>query len=510
MSIEITIVKSPSDLQSAKPYQIFTEQGGTIGRGSDNTWTVEDPEKFVSTKHSQIVFEHGQYYLMDVSTNGTFLNGSSEPVGHGNRVPLKDGDRFALGEYEFLVSMGNSSRGAPGASDDPFSTGTFADTGNGGDSGQDMLSMLSDTRTDPFSGASPGFDASIAPLLTPGYTENDPLQALDDAAGRGRAHNPFMGRGDSGSQADNADPMQHAVKWPNSFPDPNSAIPENWLDDDAPSADLRPPQKFADRAPPVSVDPQAIQKLQALEQRCAALEAERQKLLGHIKVLTQQQRNTRAVAPVTASPAQPGAVDGTLVEAMGLAKWDLSVQKKAEISQIAGAIVRETMEGLMQALAFRKKIKEEFRINVTTIQPVENNPLKFSANLEDALENMFVKDNKAYQKPLDAVREGFCGISEHQLAVLAGMQAAFRGMIDRLDPTSLEQRFEKYRKAGVIKVGQKAKNWESYKEFHKDLVGDIDKSFQHLFGYDFVQAYEEQLQRLLVARKTRAKSSARD
>ena len=224
--------------------------------------------------------------------------------------------------------------------------------------------------------------------------------------------------------------------------------------------------------------------------------------------LTLQQRNARATAPAPAPNA--GAVDATLIEAMGLSKWDLSVQKKAEISQIAGAIVRVTMEGLMQALAFRKKIKEEFRINVTTIQPVENNPLKFSANLEDALENMFVKDNKAYQKPLDAVREGFHGISEHQLAVLAGMQAAFRGMIDRLDPNSLEQRFEKFRKAGVIKVGQKAKNWESYKEFHKDLVNDIDNSFQHLFGHDFVQAYEDQLQRLLVARKARSKSSAKD
>jgi type VI secretion system FHA domain protein len=125
---------------------------------------------------------------------------------------------------------------------------------------------------------------------------------------------------------------------------------------------------------------------------------------------------------------------------------------------------------------------------------------------------MFIKDNKAYQKPLDAVREGFHGISEHQLAVLAGIQAAFRGMLERLDPDSLEQRFEKYRKAGVLKVGQKGKNWDSYKEFHQDLVNNIDNSFQHLFGYDFVQAYEDQLQKLLMARKAkaRAKDSTKD
>jgi len=117
---------------------------------------------------------------------------------------------------------------------------------------------------------------------------------------------------------------------------------------------------------------------------------------------------------------------------------------------------------------------------------------------------MFIKDNKAYMNPLDAVKEGFQGISEHQVAVLAGIQAAFRGMVERLDPDALEKRFEKYRKTGVIKVGQKGKNWESYKEFHQDLVNNMDNSFQYFFGYDFVQAYEEQLQRLVMLRKAKA------
>lgn len=156
----------------------------------------------------------------------------------------------------------------------------------------------------------------------------------------------------------------------------------------------------------------------------------------------------------------------------------------------------------MRVLSFKKKIKEEFRINVTTIQPVENNPLKFSANLEDALENMFIRENNAYKKPVEAVQEGFQGIAEHQVAVLAGMQAAFKGMIERFDPEALEKRFEKYNKSGVIQFGQKGKNWQSYKAFHADLMNDIDNSFQHLFGYDFVQAYEEQMQRLAIARKS--------
>jgi len=53
---------------------------------------------------------------------------------------------------------------------------------------------------------------------------------------------------------------------------------------------------------------------------------------------------------------------------------------------------------------------------------------------------------------------------------------------------------------------QKAKNWELYLEYYNDLAGDIDNSFQFLFGDEFVQAYEDQLQQLVIARKQQNKT----
>jgi hypothetical protein len=38
-------------------------------------------------------------------------------------------------------------------------------------------------------------------------------------------------------------------------------------------------------------------------------------------------------------------------------------------------------------------------------------------------------------------------------------------------------------------------------------VGDIDNTFQYLFGDDFVQAYEDQLQKLAITRKSNKKPS---
>lgn len=495
MSIEITIVRSPGSVQIAKPCQIFTEQGGTIGRAPGNTWIIEDPDRFISSKHSQVAFENGYYYLLDLSTNGTFYNGSREPIGSGNRVVLKDGDRFTLGEYEFLVSMRNSTAASPFA--DPFGPGSFSGAGSAPPSETTRAGGHADN---PFADPSGGLVSSIIPALSPGLQDTDPLAALD-RANRIGAQTPFSIPAAPGVQRDDADPLQQAVKWP------GGAIPENWDDDEAPGHARSPQAPRSPRLEPVTSSPPPVSgRIEQLEQKCGELEQENQKLLDRIAALNLQIGKEQEKKAATAPAAPVAGGDAALIEAMGLAKWELSGQKKAEISRVAGELVRECVAGLMQALTFRKKIKEEFRINVTTIQPVENNPLKFSANIEDALENLFVRDNKAYQKPLDAVREGFHGISEHQLAVLAGIQAAFRGMLDRLDPAALEQRFERYRKAGVIKVGQKSKNWDAYTEFHKELVNNLDNSFQHLFAYDFVQAYEDQLQRLLVARKSKNKS----
>jgi type VI secretion system protein len=503
MSIEISLVKSPDNVQNAKVCQIFTERGGTIGRSQDNTWVVEDPERFISSVHSQIVFDGGQYYLADISTNGTFLNGSAEPIGNGNRVPLKNGDRFMLGEYEFLVSL--QSGGASGFADqsDPFSSAQFvvnseqgsADLGGFGDALSDF--------NDPFANHVVDTYANIAPLFSSGHEETDPLAMLDKVD-QHKQDNPFLNSLIKNNQPDNADPMQHAVSWP-------SMIPDDWDKDVTASHNMDDFNVGRQSSPePISkstYDKDILEKLQDSELKREALEVENEKLLAEVIQLKQKLKNLQNSRAETNVVRPIGRVDETLVEAMGLDGRKLTQAKKGEISATVGVLMRESIAGLMQALSFRKKIKEEFRINVTTIQPVENNPLKFSANIEDALENMFIKENKAYMKPIDAVREGFQGISEHQVAVLAGIQAAFRGMIERLDPEALEKRFEKYRKTGVIKVGQKGKNWESYKEFHQDLVNNIDNSFQYLFGYDFVQAYEEQLQRLVMLRKSKANKS---
>ncbi len=502
MPIEVTIIKSPGDARSSNSSHTFSESGGTIGRGSDNTWVLDDPEKYMSSIHTQIGCENGQYTLTDLSTNGTFVNGSTEPLGSGSKVNLNEGDRFTISDYEFVVNIRAASQNGDALFSQPIDQGPFPEMGQVG-------SGSFEAQDDPFGSPANGY----VPLSDASFgfdnVETDPLAMLDKADSN--HHLPYQNDPlQSSSFSDSGDAVNDSIDWPDANIE-NGMIPDNWDADndlpenriDAPNHVAIAPGTAANSVPTNTVS--NAETLSNLEKKCLILEQENKKLVTEVARLNNTidnlNHNNRAKKsqPERAITAQ----DRTLAESMGLSKWNLDDHKMVQVSATAGLLVRETMEGMMQVLSFRKKIKEEFRINVTTIQPVENNPLKFSANIDDAMENMFIKENNAYKEPIEAVREGFQGISEHQIAVLAGMQAAFRGMLERLDPEMLEKRFEKYKKSSVIQFGQRRKHWESYKEYHAELSDNLDNSFQHLFGYDFVQAYEEQMQRLVSARKAK-------
>lgn len=518
MSIVISIIKLPDSATSTKTTYTFAHQGGTIGRSPDNEWVLEDEERFISSQHSEITFENGQYYITDLSTNGTFSNGSSEPIGKGNTTQLNDGDKFSLGDYEFLASIWQpESDQASNLSQGPFASNTP-------DSSPEQVEqqIAPVVEQDYFSSANLNEDDFASPLsahsshsdglFNSSPIETDPLAALDNSRQIPEAIQPDNNYFSSASQSDQADPMQQSVNWPNSNIE-TGAIPEDWESDLLASI---PPEIDTDNfssneAPAVNT----FNEKPAVDKK-SALEKANEKILAEIEILKKQaqkdalqrqiEKNTQVSQPpksVQNISCSSTSNEQSLIEALGLDSNNLSDEKVIEINKIVGELVRETITGMMQVLSSRSSIKNEFRMNVTTIQPVENNPLKFSATVDDAIENMFIKDGNAYKKPVEAIKEGFEGIAEHQIAILAGIRTAFKGVLKRFDPVVLEQRFEKFSKPGIIPGMSKAKNWDSYKHYYNELVDDMDNSFQHLFGYEFVQAYEEQLQKLTTARKTK-------
>lgn len=483
MVVQLKLLKTPGLVainQLGSSVQTFDQRGGTLGRSSSNSWVLPDPDRFLSSCHCEIVCDQGQFYLVDLSTNGTFINGSPEPLGKGMRAPISHGDTFEIGDYQFEVSLGSESADTtaesnPGPFESEAVTGTeapefanpFANeysqdyflNGSGG-AFQDPLALLDGDKVD-----------QISPALDSGPIPSDLHQ------------DPFT----YSSTVDHTPSLDESLNWPDSKQ--QNIIPDDWEDDllsepvsartmiDALAREHRINKKDSlDPAP--EMDEMAVRGRQE-----AAIVREDMRSGGSVH------------------EAGHGNSQDQFIRAMGMDPDSLSPAQRKEINELGGRMLRELVEGMMQLLRSRSTIKNEFRMNVTTIEPFENNPFKFSVTVDDALENMFIKKSKAYKEPLDALHECFHELGEHQLAMIAGIREGFRKMMDRFDPNTLEKLFRRRGKYSPLPVLRHVRCWNNYNSYYARLNDNPDASFQSLFGSDFVQAYEDHLRQLSASRK---------
>ncbi|MFL0809046.1 MAG: type VI secretion system-associated FHA domain protein TagH [Agarilytica sp.] len=581
MAINLSIIKSPVGVTLAASQKRFGEEGGTIGRGDGNDWVLSDPDRFLSSRHCSLSCEGGQYYLTDLSTNGTFINGAPEPVGKGGKIPLNENDTIELGDYQFrvetLVGLGvsppgfESSAAAPSAptsppvtppplesSHDPFgatagaSADPFASIGNNDPFAEPLVPNEAPSQTpppvvdDPFAAAPHEQGLS----LSSGRDVVDPLAALDSAGGFGSSDSasdpfgqpastpmadpfakpqipddPLFGGSDStpgndfSSMGDDGNAMSQSVDWPEAKNE--NLIPEGWDDDlmgggDAPSSAepvfTPPPAKMpkpsaAHQSMPLTSPPNSPDPLLAARKpdRVDDFEGKKRQALAAKRAAAAKKANQEARA--ASSQKISAAIHHGILENLGFENKEISQQELDELVESMSDLMPVIISGMMQVLRARASIKNEFRMNVTTIQPVENNPLKFSANTQEAMDNMFLRKSDAYMRPKQAFQEGFDGIGEHQVAIIAGIREAFKSMMDRFDPDKLEHQFDRQSKGVAIPGMQKNKYWNNYVEYYKGFIDNMENSFQYLFGDEFVQAYEEQLRRLAFERKQKQKQS---
>jgi type VI secretion system protein ImpI len=113
MALRFTIENVPN-LPDGGPisFTVTGKRSVDIGRDQHLDWTLPDPTRFISGKHCEVHYKNNAFWLHDVSTNGTFLNGSDQRM----RSPheLKNGDRLVIGQYIVGVSL---DAGSPSISD---------------------------------------------------------------------------------------------------------------------------------------------------------------------------------------------------------------------------------------------------------------------------------------------------------------------------------------------------------------------------------------------------------
>jgi type VI secretion system protein len=132
------------------------------------------------------------------------------------------------------------------------------------------------------------------------------------------------------------------------------------------------------------------------------------------------------------------------------------------------------------------------------IENHNNNPLKFSVAAEDALAVMFSAQAASFMPPHLAVADGFNDISDHQVAVMSGMKAAYEFMLEQFSPQRIQQR--NTQKRGGILTRKEAQNWQSFEQYYQQLQQDKERTYNTIFGETFASAYEQQLADLKATR----------
>ncbi|MCC5860777.1 MAG: type VI secretion system-associated FHA domain protein TagH [Gammaproteobacteria bacterium] len=105
MALTLEIISQQRAVLGERARCVFESAGGNIGRALECDWVLPDTQRYVSSRHAAIDFRGGSYYLIDLSTNGVYVNDAEQPIGRGRPQRLFSGDRLRMGEYLMVAHI---------------------------------------------------------------------------------------------------------------------------------------------------------------------------------------------------------------------------------------------------------------------------------------------------------------------------------------------------------------------------------------------------------------------
>jgi type VI secretion system FHA domain protein len=427
MALHLKIISRHRQGLGERAAMEFSHHGGTIGRSLESDWVLPDGQRYLSSRHASIDFRSGSYYIVDTSTNGVYVNESEQPVGRGNPQRLFTGDRLRIGEYEMSVEITDE--------DDTRET------------------LLDDRHVDPVTKAQrvPPPDPTRADMVAPHEITAVGIEMLINE----EAEISQIQRVNKANAA--------SLRLEDDFArtKPHTQPPRT------PDADEQPPKRS--EPPPVSAAARVAQRASAAAKPAPAVPA------------------TRPAPAAAAAQGSAAALDA-FYRGAGLQPLRVDDRQAEQVLQRLGQIMREVVLGLSDNLHVRAEHKNLMGVPTTTIEPQNNNPLKFSASVEEALNNLLFRDSAEYLSAVDAVRETFGDVKQHQQLLLSAVRTAVVDYIGRLDPEELENKIG--RGNSLLGAANKLRYWDLFKDLFEVVSQCQPGQFPHQFIEELARAYE--------------------
>ncbi|TWB65584.1 FHA domain protein [Nitrospirillum amazonense] len=528
----------------------------TIGRGAENDWVVNDPQRHLSKQHCRIELRGQTYFVTDTSTNGVYVGGAAAPLGRGNSQPVNDGDVINLGPCTLRLEISSQ----PAASVSPMATmngigmtsGALADPDmdygmgglNNGHTGyvpsltqvlagdrvaeMQLTDMLGEGEAEveaPFGGAlapslaahsgtgayfeAPEVKHPVIPMDwqaegVDGVGMQDELESVS-AAAQVMAE-AFAGARNGQATARMASPAVSS---------PAPAGPVNGAPINGAGATILPinpaagpvrPQPVAapvTPVPPVSPAiapvvglgtmnpaPLATPAVPPLAQPAPVAPPQPAAQASPIAQAQAQSAPAQAANPQNPGPQIPDDVFEAFLAGVGLPLDAVDASDAPALMHKMGVALREAVNGLRELLELRAFLKSEFRIEHTLLRAKENNPLKFSANLDGTLSVLIGRRVMGFMDAPEAIRESLRDIKAHEVALIAGMKTVVGDVLEQLSPETIKNDVS----ASMLPQVHKARCWERYEQVHQRMMGE--QSSGPPLGSKFSSAYTQQFRSL--------------
>ena len=469
-----------------------------IGRKAGNDWCLPDSSRFISGEHLEIRAEGDGFFVRDLSTNGTFINGSKHRLTDRHRI--EHDDLLKIGSYELRARL------------------TVTATSNASTKVQAPLHATLANKQKPMPVRAPKV------TLEPRPESSEPVQVPPNAAAFAPAkpenaipvpgkipEDPFeqpeahdLSKSDEPEKVDADDgfpetPAQVLI------PDDDFQLPgpfSDSLDDVDNGKDVAKTPPVSIPAIPAAIEPKPRDEPEDRPNDQVAIvtdewtgaptprdpEAERAATRLPLDEPASEDQPENATSD---PPRDPEAFWKGFLEGAGLDTRTPSNMSPEEFGRLMGRCARTCTNGLMQMLEDRSAMKLfVVQQDRTMLVARDNNPMKFMPNPDDAFDAMFVTPQQGYMAGSEAFDNALADICGHNAALIAAIQPAIAEMLEGLSPQEIAGSATR----GVL--GGNRKNWEEFVARWEARATHGDNGMLDIFLEAFARHYAEALKSL--------------
>jgi type VI secretion system protein ImpI len=105
MELVFDVVSAQQFVPGLLTTKTFKQAGGVIGRADECDWVIPDRKRVLSSRHAEVSYRNGAFYLTDTSSNGIQLKDNGASLRKGEAQRIEHGSVYCFGDFEIRARL---------------------------------------------------------------------------------------------------------------------------------------------------------------------------------------------------------------------------------------------------------------------------------------------------------------------------------------------------------------------------------------------------------------------